>query len=291
MHLGFSPLNVEEADEILQELWDRDVKAWDSYWVPIFRKFARDLVTDAQISAGNVVLDVGTGTGVAAKEVLKRSKVSGIVVGIDRSAPMLELARQKSARAKNVSFTIMKSEHMTFPDGFFDAVISNCGISYATFRETIAEIFRVLRKGGSFTFNDWHLIDVPAHRKFSEILRRHRTVHPSESLDGLRAAVAMMEHVGNEYSDLKVQAEVLERVGFADVRVKQRDYKIRLSGIGEYLVMRLERQALKNELNELSKAQRAAFMKELRTGLTPFMHKGRFIMEWKVTFIHATKPS
>ena len=283
-------MNVEEADRILQDLWDRDVKAWDTYWVPIFRRFAHDLVTDAHISVGQVVLDVGTGTGVAAMEAVRRSKPSGIVLGVDRSAPMLELARQRHAKVKNASFLMMDAERMTFPDGFFDAAISNSGMSYATFHETIAEIFRVVSKGGSFTFNDWHLIDVPAHRTFSEILRRHRTEHPSEKLSRCRAAVAVMEHVGNQYSDTKIQAEELERVGFSGMQVKQREYKIRLPQIRDYIVMRLEREAVKQELKELSKAQRAAFMKELRAGLRQFMRTGGFIMEWKVTFTHVTKP-
>lgn len=288
--LEHAELNIEEADTILQELWDRDVKAWDRYWVPVFRRFAHDLVVDAHVSIGQVVLDVGTGTGVAAIEAVKRTRSSGIVLGIDRSEPMLELARVKGVKVKNLSFVKMNAERMTFPDEFFDAVISNSGMSYGAFHETIAEIFRVVRKGGSLTFNDWHLIDVPAHRTFSEILRQHRTEHPSEQLSSRRAAVAMMEHVGNRYSDLKAQAEELEGVGFRNIRVRRRDYRILLPGIREYLAMRLEREALKQELNELSKTQQAAFTRELTAGLRRFIHNGRFVMEWKVTFTHVTRP-
>jgi ubiquinone/menaquinone biosynthesis C-methylase UbiE len=283
-------LEVAEADRILRELWNKDAKAWDTYWVPIFRKFAHDLVSDARISAGNVVLDVGTGTGVAAMEAVRRAKSGGSVVGIDRSASMLELARAKCAKFRNLLFLEMNAEHMTFPEGYFDNVISNVGISYATFNETISEIYRVIRKGGSFAFNDWHLLDVPAHRTFSEILRKHRIQHPSENLSKCRAAVAIMEHIGNQYSDLNMQAKELERVGFVNRQVKQRNYKIPLPGILEYLAMRLEREALKQELNELSEIQRAAFMKELKVGLKRFMHNGRFMMEWKATFTYVSKP-
>ena len=178
---------------------------------------------------------------------------------------------------------------MPFPDGFFDVAISNSGMSYTTFHETIAEIFRVIKAGGSFAFNDWHLIDVPAHRIFGEILRRHRTEHPSETLSRCRAANALMEHVGNQYSDTKVQAEELERVGFTTMQVKQREYKIKLPTIKDYIIMRLRGEALKQELKELSKAQRAAFMKELKAGLRPFTRTAGFLMEWKVTFTHVAK--
>jgi len=283
-------LNVEEADRVLQDLWDLDAKAWEKNWVPIFRRFAHDLVTDAGISVGNVVLDVGTGTGVAAIEAAKRVKSKGTVIGIDRSDTILQLAKAKGEKIENMSFQRMNSQNMIFPDGFFDAVISNCGLAYADFHETVSEIFRVMQGDASFTFNDWHLIDVPAHKVFSEILRRCRTNQPSEKLSTGRAAIAMLEHVGNRYSDLKVQKEELEGIGFRNMQVKQRDYKIWLPGIQEYLTLRLEREALQQELSELSKAQRSVFMKELRTGLKDFMHSGRFLLEWKVTFIRVTKP-
>jgi ubiquinone/menaquinone biosynthesis C-methylase UbiE len=283
-------LNIKEADAILQELWDKDVKPWDEHWVPVFRRFARDLVTDAHVSTGQVVLDIGTGTGVAAMEAVKRTKSKGMVLGIDRSEPMLEVARVKAASVKNLSFVMMNSEHMTFPDEYFDAATSNCGISYAAFHETVAEIFRVLRRGGSFTFNDWHLIDVPAHRTFGEILRQHRTGHPSKKLRTSRTAIATMEHVGNKYSDPRVQAQELEGVGFRSMQVSQRNYRILLPSLTEYLDMRLEREALKRELSELSKVQRTAFVGGLRAGLRHFVRKSRFVMEWKVTFTNVRKP-
>jgi ubiquinone/menaquinone biosynthesis C-methylase UbiE len=283
-------LDIEQADAILQELWDRDVRAWQKYWVPVFRKFARDLAVDAHLSMGQIVLDIGTGTGIAALEVLKHVKPGGIVLGIDRSGPILTLAEAEHANVRNVCFLKMNSEDLIFPDELFDAAISNCGISSTAFPATVAEIFRVLRKGGSLTFNDWHLIDVPAHRVFSQILRRHRTDDPSKRLRGQRMALARSEHVGNRYSNPRVQAEELQRVGFGKIRFKKRTYKIRLPSIQNYLAMRFDREALRQELRELSKSQRAALTRELKTGLKQFMRKGRFVIEWKVTFTHAIKP-
>jgi hypothetical protein len=105
-----------------------------------------------------------------------------------------------------------------------------------------------------------------------------------------RTAIAIMEHVGNTYSDPKVQKEELESIGFRSMLVKQRDYKVWLPGIQEYLDMRFEREALKQELNELSKTQRRDFIKELRENLMGFIRRGRFMLEWKVTFVSVTKP-
>src|SRR3990170_3692846 len=272
-YLRQSELDIRQADAILQELWDRDVRAWQKYWVPVFRKFARDLAVDAHLSMGQIVFDIGTGTGIAALEALKHVKPGGIVLGIDRSGPILTRAEAEHANVRNVCFLKMNSEDLIFPDELFDAAISNCGISSTAFPATVAEIFRVLRKGGSVTFNDWHLID-----------------DPSKRLRGQRMALGTSEHVGNRYSNPRAQAEELQRVGFGKIRFKKRTYKIRLPSIQNYLAMRFDREALRQELRELSKSQRAALTRELKTGLKQFMRKAHFVIEWEVTFTYAIRP-
>jgi len=270
-------------------MWNKDAEAWNNHWAPIFRRFAHDLVSEARISRGQIVLDIGTGTGIAAIEASKLVKPGGIVLGIDRSAPILELAEANRAKLRNVCFFEMNSDRMTFREELFDAVISNCGVSYVAFPQTVAEAFRVLLKGGSFTFSDWHLIDVPVHKRFSEILQQHRTDHPSKKLSAQRAAIAMIEHAGNLYSTHETQAKELQRAGFTNVRFNHRKYNIKLPSIREYLAMRLEREVLRQELHELSSRQRAQFMKALKTGLRPFIHNRYFMIDWKVTFTHADK--
>lgn len=103
-------------------------------------------------------------------------------------------------------------------------------------------------------------------------------------------ALATSEHIGNRYSDPKVQAQELRRAGFRNIRFKKRNYKIKLSGIHNYLAMRFDREALRQELKELSRAERAALDGELKKGLKQFMLNGRFTIEWKVRFTHAIKP-
>jgi len=277
-------------EKILQVLWDKDATAWRRQWVPVFEKFARDLVADASLSTGQIVLDIGTGTGIAAMEALKRVKPGGIVLGIDRSQPILHLAEAEHRNVRNVCFLKMNSERLIFPDKLFDAAISNCGISSVTFRKTVSEIFRVLRSGRSLTFNDWRLIDVPVHRVFSEILRRHRTANPSRKLSALRFALAELERVGAKFSDSKVQLEELKRAGFGNVRFKTRNYRIIMRDAQAYLAMRFSREALKQELRELSATRRRGLMKDLGIGLKQFTRNGRLIVDWKVRFTRATKP-
>jgi len=284
-------VNPSEADRILQTLWDADARPWHENWVPIFRKFAKDLVSQTKLSTGEIVMDVGTGTGVAALEAASIVSPGGLVFGIDRSRPMLALAERerRKAKVKNTVFLEMSGERVLFPGGMFDAVISNCGISYATYPGTITEAYRILQPGGKLAYNDWHLLDVPAHRTFGMILQQYRTENPSPRLQRFRTAIATMERLGNRYLSLETQTNELRKAGFGTVRTWTRNYEIRMPGIRDYLKLRLQREALRLELSELSSSNRSRLLVELKRGLRRFVRRGRFRFKWKVTFIQARK--
>ena len=287
-----SEVGLQEVDRIVQAFWDVDVRAWNSHWTPIFRRFAVDLVRDAQLSSGRIVLDIGTGPGVGAIEAAQEIRPGGLVLALDRSQAMIDYARSAviKSRLKNVLFFNMDADHTYFPNGLFDVVLSNCGISYTTFSAVISEAFRILRKGGFLVLNDWHLKDVPAHRTFGDILQLHRTDHPSKKLRSERTAIATFERIGSRYSDVRELAKELQMAGFTEIRTKYRNYRIRMRGIQEFLDMRLERAALKHELSELSQSQRARLIDELRKGLKSFIHRRRFVFDWKVAYVKARKP-
>jgi ubiquinone/menaquinone biosynthesis C-methylase UbiE len=281
-------MTLPEADNIIKGLWDRDVRAWDVHWVPIFRRFAHDLVRDAGISDGHIVLDIGTGTGIAALEAV-RHRV--FVFGIDRSRAMLTAAMSNASRmaAQNLRFLLMDANHLYLPGSFFDAVISNCGIPFSVFDETVVEVFRVLRRGGSFVYNDWRLKDVTAFRIFGEVLQRHRTHNPSNTLRNRRGALAIYERYANREMSVRTQLQELRRVGFSHVRLKHRIYHIRLAGVYDFLEMRFSRATLRQELKELPKQKRRALYSELADALKPFTRKKSFILDWNVSFIQAKK--
>lgn len=284
-------MTPERADRIVRRLWERDVAAWQARWVPVFRKFAHDLILDASAAPGQLVLDVGTGTGIAAFEAAGRVRPGGFVFGIDRSRLMLALARANASAGEHRSlrFVMMDAHKLFFPDGIFDAVTSNCGFPSVGFQEAISEVFRVLRNGGVFTYNHWQFQDVPAHRIFSEILQRYRTRSPSRRLRTQRRALATLERFSNGEMNLTAQVRELRRAGFEKVQVRRRNYRLALQGVEGYLAMRLERVALKQELKELSPTGRKEFLHALKQGLQMFVHGRRFLFDWKVTFLRARR--
>ncbi len=83
----------------------------------------RSLAADAlQLPPGGSVLDVGTGTGDMALAVTRRW-ADAVVVGLDPTAPMVDVARQKR-EGDRTCWTRADGLRLPFPDQSFDGVIS-----------------------------------------------------------------------------------------------------------------------------------------------------------------------
>ncbi len=98
---------------------------------------------------GERVLDLGSGPGFMALEAGLMVGEGGAVFGVDKSAPMLELAKDRCASQPQVSFREADALSLPFEDGGFDAAIVSQVYEYVTDMEAaLAELFRVLRPGG-----------------------------------------------------------------------------------------------------------------------------------------------
>jgi len=281
-------ITLTEADSVQESLWEQDAVPWDRYWVPVFKLFAKDLVRVASPSSGDVVLDLGTGSGVAAIEVCMAVRSVGVVVGIDRSDAMITLARRKAIKLgfHNAKFIKMRGEELRFPDGFFDLAISNCGIGISDFESGLKEIRRVLKPDGIFVFNDWHLIDVKPHRIFGEALSKYRTRTPSPRLARERSALARLESYHHSLSSERQLQMVLD-AGFGRAHITNRRYGVHMRDIREYLRMRMCRATIRREISEMSAPQRRLFLSELRERLQYFAKGNSFTFDWNVFYIHA----
>jgi SAM-dependent methyltransferase len=111
-------------------------------------------VTRLNPQPGERILDLATGTGWTSRIVARRgAKVVGVDLGADLVAAASEHAK---AAGLEIEYRVGDAESLPFADGEFDAVISTCGIMFATRPEAAApELARVCRKGGRIALTTW----------------------------------------------------------------------------------------------------------------------------------------
>ncbi len=109
---------------------------------------------------GNVnrILDLGCSVGQLSCS-LKQRFTEAEVWGIDIGAPMVRYAHWRAMQHDvDVHFAQMASEALSFPDEHFDLVTAHIlfhEIPVEIIRQTLEQVFRVLRKGGTFVMFDF----------------------------------------------------------------------------------------------------------------------------------------
>jgi ubiquinone/menaquinone biosynthesis C-methylase UbiE len=119
---------------------------------PRFAEMLRDYLDAMAIDAARSVLDLGCGTGVAARVIARRGSFSGRVTGIDRS-PILVGAAARLAHEEGIGeiaqFRAGDSHTLELRDAEFDAVVAHTLFSHLDDpRAVLTEIVRVLKPGG-----------------------------------------------------------------------------------------------------------------------------------------------
>jgi demethylmenaquinone methyltransferase/2-methoxy-6-polyprenyl-1,4-benzoquinol methylase len=141
----------EQALELFRGLPARydELSAALSFWQD--PRWRRALVDEIAPAAGQRVLDVATGTGMVAAELLARDR-DRTVVGLDQSAEMLARARARfdaGPDSERVELLSGQAESLPFADASFDALTFTYLLRYVDDPPaTMRELARVLAPGG-----------------------------------------------------------------------------------------------------------------------------------------------
>lgn len=121
-------------------------------------EFRRKLLDQAGLQPGQRLLDLGAGTGTLAV-MAKQEQAELEVYGLDADAEMIERATAKAREAGvKIRFDQGFSTVLPYEDRSFDRVLSTLffhHLSRESKRGTLAEVARVLKKGGELHLADW----------------------------------------------------------------------------------------------------------------------------------------
>ena len=114
----------------------------------------RDLLAGVELSAGQEVLDVASGTGNIA---LRAAAAGATVVGLDLTPELFATARRRAAEQRlAVDWVEGDAEQLPFADERFDRVLSAFGVQFAPRHKVVAEeLARVCRPGGRIGVVSW----------------------------------------------------------------------------------------------------------------------------------------
>jgi arsenite methyltransferase len=116
-------------------------------------KTTEELADLCRIAKGTRVLDLACGTGESA--CLLAERYGARVIGLDLADRMLARARKKArARGLDIAFARADLQRLPFAEATFDAAICECTLCLCDKERALAEMARVVRRGGRVGMHD-----------------------------------------------------------------------------------------------------------------------------------------
>jgi ubiquinone/menaquinone biosynthesis C-methylase UbiE len=197
--------------------YDDVAETYERVHAPRVAEVARDVVAMAEVGPGRRVLDVGTGTGVAAQAAADVVGSPGMSVGIDHSIGMLQVGRRVRPGLPLVAASAID---LPFPDAAFDAVVANFVVSHFTkYQTALFDMIRVLRHDGHLAMSSWADKPDDLEKTWAELVES--TVGPGLLADARRQAVPWAER----FRDRTAIEETLIDAGLRHVRTERREYR------------------------------------------------------------------
>lgn len=147
---------------------------YDRAFAHVSAHFLPSLLRVARLGPGQRVLDVATGTGIAAEAALRVVGAEGSIIAADISPEMAEKARRRLEKAPNASVAVEDGQALSFPDESFDAVLCSLGLMF--FPDPLRGLFefrRVLRRGGHAAVSVATTPDRSYNGRINVVVARH----------------------------------------------------------------------------------------------------------------------
>ncbi|HKP55007.1 MAG TPA: class I SAM-dependent methyltransferase [Chloroflexia bacterium] len=213
------------------ETYNREAQGFDEFGHGLSEKSDRRLADIVEPKAGDICLDLATGTGNGALALSGRVGHNGKVYGIDLAEGMLEFAERKARarKVKNVEFKKMDAMHLEFEDDVFDIV--TCGLALFYFPDILGalqEMRRVLKPGGTLGIStaDPETAFSPLSKPYMESIRKAADVLQIDAPAYPEIAALTRTKDGLE--------KLLKEAGFTDIKVREEQIPVHFTALDDW---------------------------------------------------------
>ena len=244
------------------EHWVAEQARMEAMLAPV----ADAVLAHAAARPGEIVLDVGCGYGITAARLARAVGPGGRVIGLDVSAPMLALARTRTADITNVEWIEADAATYAFAPASVDLVFSRFGVMFfGDPTAAFANLRRALRPGGRLAFACWRTaeenpwLQIPAKAVAAHVSLPPR---PGPEDPGMLS-----------FGDPARVTRILTGAGFAAPRFTKFDLSIDIgagNGLEDATRQALSMRPVRQAIEEQPEPVRAAATASVRAALAPY---------------------
>ncbi|MBT8173709.1 MAG: methyltransferase domain-containing protein [Nitrosopumilus sp.] len=264
---------------IWNEVAPRYHKRWASVSEGPFQSTSK-LVELVNISKGDSVLDVASGTGVVTKEIRKKVGSSGYVIGADTSSTAINIARKWNGKKSNLDFLNIDAENFSFSKKFDIITCQYALFFFPNASKALKNMKNSLKKSGK--------IGISVHGKrekvpfFSNILDSVTNFIP----DYIPAGSPDLDRFGTK-SALR---EEISKAGFSKISVKEFVFHYSPGKFEDYWknYIKYVAKPLKTKLDELEYSKRKELKEMIKEKTSQYTKKdGNILFPWQVLILTA----
>ena len=153
-NFGYTKVNSKQKTKLVQNVFSSVAPSYDIMndlmSLGMHRLWKKRFVETVDLKQNEIVLDVGSGSGDIASEILKENLSTSLYL-LDLNEEMLLEGRKRLKKEKNIKYFIGNAEKLNFENNFFDKyTISFCLRNVTEYLLSIKEAYRVLKPGGKY---------------------------------------------------------------------------------------------------------------------------------------------
>jgi demethylmenaquinone methyltransferase/2-methoxy-6-polyprenyl-1,4-benzoquinol methylase len=153
-NFGYTKVNSKQKTKLVQNVFSSVAPSYDIMndlmSLGMHRLWKKRFVEIVNLNENEIILDVGSGSGDIASEILKKNLSTSLYL-LDLNEEMLLEGKKRLRKEKNIKYFIGNAEKLNFENNFFDKyTISFCLRNVTEYLLSIKEAYRVLKPGGKY---------------------------------------------------------------------------------------------------------------------------------------------